>query len=146
MSTDIASCKEPASSTMYSFDGQLFSYVVLVVSSYLIPLLVGIGALRTSSSEWSDGYFAEVGMLIGGAWLKWWIQAASAMSNLGLFEAEMSGDAFQLLGMTEMEMLPAIFAKRSTIFFWFYFFNAMVSISCCFNSYWKSMHFETCAR
>ncbi|EXC68327.1 Solute carrier family 7 member 13 [Morus notabilis] len=32
---------------------------------------------------------------------------------MGLFEAEMSGDAFQLLGMSEMGMLPAIFASRS---------------------------------
>ncbi|WCJ17930.1 Amino acid permease family protein [Euphorbia peplus] len=96
-----------------TFPKALFGAVVLVVCSYLIPLLAGTGALRTSSSEWSDGYFAEVGMLIGGVWLKWWIQAASAMSNLGLFEAEMSGDAFQLLGMSEMGMLPAIFASRS---------------------------------
>ncbi|KDP44475.1 hypothetical protein JCGZ_16308 [Jatropha curcas] len=96
-----------------TFPKALFGAVLLVVSSYLIPLLAGTGALKTPSSEWTDGYFAEVGMLIGGAWLKWWIQAASAMSNLGLFEAEMSGDAFQLLGMSEMGMLPAIFASRS---------------------------------
>lgn len=96
-----------------TFPKALLGAVVLVVSSYLIPLLAGTGGLMSPSSEWSDGYFAEVGMLIGGFWLKWWIQAASAMSNLGLFEAEMSGDAFQLLGMSEMGMLPAIFASRS---------------------------------
>lgn len=96
-----------------TFPKALFGAVVLVVSSYLIPLLSGTGALSSSPSEWSDGYFAEVGMLIGGSWLKWWIQAAAAMSNLGLFEAEMSGDAFQLLGMSEIGMLPAIFASRS---------------------------------
>lgn len=96
-----------------TFPKALLGAVVLVVSSYLIPLLAGTGGLTSPSSEWSDGYFAEVGMLIGGFWLKWWIQAASAMSNLGLFEAEMSGDAFQLLGMSEMGMLPAIFASRS---------------------------------
>nr|GMD02684.1 probable polyamine transporter At3g19553 [Ipomoea batatas] len=66
-----------------------------------------------NSIQWSDGHFAEVGMLIGGSWLKWWIQAAAAMSNMGLFEAEMSSDAFQLLGMSEMGMLPSIFASRS---------------------------------
>ncbi|KAJ0076869.1 hypothetical protein Patl1_35652 [Pistacia atlantica] len=96
-----------------TFPKALLGAVVLVISSYLIPLLAGTGALSTPSSEWSDGYFTEVGMLIGGFWLKWWIQAASAMSNLGLFEAEMSGDAFQLLGMSEMGMLPSIFASRS---------------------------------
>jgi amino acid transporter len=94
--------------------------VILVVSSYLIPLLASTGALKSPSSQWSDGYFAEVGMLIGGFWLKWWIQAAAAMSNLGLFEAEMSGDAFQLLGMSEMGMLPSIFASRSVNLSQFY--------------------------
>nr|DAD41468.1 TPA_asm: hypothetical protein HUJ06_015790 [Nelumbo nucifera] len=96
-----------------TFPKALFGAVILVVSSYLIPLLAGTGVLDSAPSEWSDGYFAEVGMLIGGFWLKWWIQAAAAMSNLGLFEAEMSGDAFQLLGMSEMGMLPAIFSSRS---------------------------------
>ncbi|XVE49304.1 hypothetical protein DITRI_Ditri01bG0072200 [Diplodiscus trichospermus] len=96
-----------------TFPKALLGAVVLVVSSYLIPLLAGTGALNSSPSKWTDGYFAEVGMLIGGFWLKWWIQAAAAMSNLGLFEAEMSADAFQLLGMSEIGMLPAIFASRS---------------------------------
>ncbi|KAG8650698.1 probable polyamine transporter At3g19553 [Manihot esculenta] len=96
-----------------TFPKALFGAVILVVCSYLIPLLAGTGALKNSSSDWTDGFFAEVGLLIGGVWLKWWIQAASAISNLGLFEAEMSGDAFQLLGMSEMGMLPAIFASRS---------------------------------
>ncbi|KAK2664910.1 hypothetical protein Ddye_003484 [Dipteronia dyeriana] len=96
-----------------TFPKATFGAVILVVSSYLIPLLAGTGALDSPSSEWTDGYFAEVGMLIGGFWLKWWIQAAAAMSNLGLFEAEMSGDAFQLLGMSELGMLPSLFALRS---------------------------------
>ncbi|TYH22807.1 hypothetical protein ES288_A04G159400v1 [Gossypium darwinii] len=96
-----------------TFPKALLGAVVLVVCSYLIPLLAGTGTLNSPSSEWTDGYFSEVGMLIGGLWLKWWIQAAAAMSNLGLFEAEMSGDAFQLLGMSDMGMLPAIFSSRS---------------------------------
>ncbi|XAR52908.1 hypothetical protein NMG60_11021240 [Bertholletia excelsa] len=96
-----------------TFPKALLGAVVLVVASYLIPLLAGTGALSTNPSEWTDGYFAEVGMMIGGYWLKWWIQAAAAMSNLGLFEAEMSSDAFQLLGMSEIGILPSLFASRS---------------------------------
>ncbi|XP_047315808.1 probable polyamine transporter At3g19553 [Impatiens glandulifera] len=95
------------------FPRALFGAVTLVVCSYLLPLLSGTGALSADSGEWSDGYFAEVGLLIGGGWLKWWVQAAAAMSNMGLFEAEMSSDAFQLLGMSEMGMLPSVFASRS---------------------------------
>ncbi|KAL0422517.1 UNVERIFIED_CONTAM: putative polyamine transporter [Sesamum latifolium] len=96
-----------------TFPRALLGAVVLVVCSYLVPLLVGTGAVETDSGEWSAGYFAQIGMLIGGSWLKWWIQAASALSNMGLFEAEMSSDAYQLLGMSEIGMLPSVFASRS---------------------------------
>lgn len=96
-----------------TFPKALIGAVVLVVCSYLIPLLAGTGAVQSDSSSWSDGYFAEVGMMIGGFWLKWWIQAAAAMSNMGLFEAEMSSDAFQLLGMSEIGLLPSVFGLRS---------------------------------
>ncbi|XP_039139329.1 probable polyamine transporter At3g19553 isoform X1 [Dioscorea cayenensis subsp. rotundata] len=97
-----------------SFPKAVFGALVLVVGSYLLPLLAGTGAMEgMKAGEWGDGYFAEVGMSIGGAWLKLWIQAAAAMSNMGLFEAEMSGDSFQLLGMSEIGMLPAFFSSRS---------------------------------
>lgn len=49
----------------------------------------------------------------GGVWLRTWVQAASALSNMGMFVAEMSSDSFQLLGMAERGMLPRFFAKRS---------------------------------
>lgn len=96
------------------FPRAVFGAVGLVVGSYLVPLMAGTGAVegRGGEGEWRDGYFAELGMEIGGRWLKWWIVAAAAMSNVGLFEAEMSGDSFQLLGMAEMGMIPAIFARR----------------------------------
>ncbi|KAI5075333.1 hypothetical protein GOP47_0009409 [Adiantum capillus-veneris] len=96
-----------------TFPKALLAAVVLVIFSYLVPLLAGTGALTLNQSEWEDGYFAEVAMVIGGTWLKWWIQAAAALSNMGLFEAEMSSDSFQLLGMSERGMLPEIFAYRS---------------------------------
>lgn len=96
-----------------SFPRAVFGAVGLVVASYLVPLMAGTGAMAGSSPEnWTDGYFAEVGMAIGGPWLRCWIQLAAAMSNMGLFEAEMSSDSFQLLGMSEMGMLPAVFARR----------------------------------
>ncbi|KAK1650881.1 hypothetical protein QYE76_068686 [Lolium multiflorum] len=97
-----------------TFPKAVFGAVGLVVGAYLIPLLAGTGALPAeTAAEWTDGFFSEVGQRIGGPWLRVWIQAAAAMSNMGLFEAEMSSDSFQLLGMAEMGMIPAIFARRS---------------------------------
>ncbi|KAJ1266012.1 hypothetical protein BS78_08G118200 [Paspalum vaginatum] len=97
-----------------TFPRAVFGAVGLVVGAYLVPLLAGTGALPSeTAAEWTDGFFSEVGQRIGGTWLRVWIQAAAAMSNMGLFEAEMSSDSFQLLGMAEMGMIPAIFARRS---------------------------------
>ncbi|WVZ90954.1 hypothetical protein U9M48_037204 [Paspalum notatum var. saurae] len=97
-----------------TFPKAVFGAVGLVVGAYLVPLLAGTGALPAeTAAEWTDGFFSEVGQRIGGTWLRVWIQAAAAMSNMGLFEAEMSSDSFQLLGMAEMGMIPAIFARRS---------------------------------
>ncbi|ESQ40475.1 hypothetical protein EUTSA_v10013376mg [Eutrema salsugineum] len=91
----------------------LFYALFLVVLSYIFPVLTGTGAISLDQKLWTDGYFADIGKVIGGAWLGWWIQAAAATSNMGMFLAEMSSDSFQLLGMAERGMLPEVFAKRS---------------------------------
>ncbi|KDP33289.1 hypothetical protein JCGZ_13076 [Jatropha curcas] len=91
----------------------LFYAVILVISGYFFPLLIGTGAVPLNRQQWSDGYFSDIAKIIGGVWLRLWIQGASALSNMGMFMAEMSSDSFQLLGMAERGMLPAFFAKRS---------------------------------
>ncbi|KAF7829136.1 putative polyamine transporter [Senna tora] len=91
----------------------LFYAVILVVLGYFFPLLMGTGAVPLNRELWSDGYLADIAKIIGGAWLSWWLQAAAAMSNMGMFVAEMSSDSFQLLGMAERGMLPEFFSKRS---------------------------------
>ncbi|KAL3497999.1 hypothetical protein ACH5RR_040731 [Cinchona calisaya] len=91
----------------------LFYALILVVLSYFFPLLVGTGALPLQRDLWTDGYFSDIAKMLGGVWLRWWIQGAAAMSNMGMFVAEMSSDSFQLLGMAERGMLPELFAKRS---------------------------------
>ncbi|KAK9277289.1 hypothetical protein L1049_006829 [Liquidambar formosana] len=91
----------------------LFYALILVVLGYFFPLLIGTGAIPLDRELWSDGYFAVIAKMLGGVWLSWWIQGAAAMSNMGMFVAEMSSDSFQLLGMAERGMLPEFFAKRS---------------------------------
>ncbi|OIW12740.1 hypothetical protein TanjilG_24673 [Lupinus angustifolius] len=91
----------------------LFYAVMLVVFGYFFPLLIGTGAIPTNPKLWYDGYFSEIAKQIGGVWLRFWVQTASALSNMSMFVAEMSSDSFQLLGMAERGMLPEFFAKRS---------------------------------
>ncbi|WVZ24703.1 hypothetical protein V8G54_003247 [Vigna mungo] len=87
--------------------------LILVVLGYFFPLLIGTGAVPLNRELWTDGYFSEIAEIVGGVWLRWWLQAAAAMSNMGMFVAEMSSDSFQLLGMAERGMLPEFFGKRS---------------------------------
>ncbi|KAF3782453.1 putative polyamine transporter [Nymphaea thermarum] len=89
---------------------------LLTCSSYLIPLLAGIGALELEQDKWSDGYLADVAGMIAGKWLKFWVEAGAVMSAVGLFEAQLSSCSFQLLGMAELGHLPAFLAKRSEWF------------------------------
>ncbi|GAB4813937.1 hypothetical protein N2152v2_000983 [Parachlorella kessleri] len=95
-----------------TFPKALGGAVVLVVLSYLIPLLVGLG-VTTQTEDWKLGYFAAVGNQVGGKWLGWWVVAAAAVSQIGQFEAEMSSDSYQLQGMAERGFIPAVFNKRS---------------------------------
>lgn len=95
-----------------TFPRALGGAVLLVVLSYLVPLLVGLG-VTTQTADWTLGYFAAVGEHVGGKWLAWWVVAAAAVSQIGQFEAEMSSDAYQLQGMAERGFIPAVFNKRS---------------------------------
>jgi amino acid transporter len=38
---------------------------------------------------------------------------AAAVSNIALFEAELSGDSYQLMGMADRGLIPKLFTKRS---------------------------------
>jgi amino acid transporter len=50
---------------------------------------------------------------IGGPVLAGWLVFGAAVSNIALFEAELSGDSFQLLGMADRGLIPKVFCKRS---------------------------------
>lgn len=95
------------------FPKAMFLAVLLVVLSYVIPLLISIGASESHQSEWEAGFFTRVADEVVGPWLAAWTVFASAISNIGLFEAEMSGDAYQLMGMADRGLIPKVFCKRS---------------------------------
>jgi amino acid transporter len=86
---------------------------VMMFASYILPLLVVMGASDAVQSDWEDGYLAKAAEDIGGPWLGGWTVMAAAISNIALFQAELSADAFQLMGMAERGHVPKIFAHRS---------------------------------
>ncbi|KAG9452845.1 hypothetical protein H6P81_005749 [Aristolochia fimbriata] len=109
ISTLAGEVKDP----MKTLPKSLFYAVIVVIFGYFIPLLAGTGATKLDRERWTDGYLADVAKMIAGVWLRWWIQGAAALSNMGMFVTEMSSDSFQLLGMAERGMLPECFGRRS---------------------------------
>ncbi|KAL6593763.1 hypothetical protein ACP70R_048664 [Stipagrostis hirtigluma subsp. patula] len=99
-----------------TFPRALAVAVVLIVASYLLPLMAATGATDAPPDAWVNGYLADAAGVIGGRWLKYWIDAGAVLSSIGMFQAQLSSGAYQLLGMAELGLLPAVFARRGTRF------------------------------
>lgn len=67
-----------------------------VVAMYLFPLLIGIAVTDDVYTDWSLGYFGQVAELVGGPALALAVTCAAAVSQVGMFEAEMSADSYQV--------------------------------------------------
>ncbi|KAK2438169.1 hypothetical protein P8452_33922 [Trifolium repens] len=96
-----------------TFPKALFFAGLLTCLSYIIPLLATTGAMPLDQKVWADGYFANVAYLIAGNWLKYWMEIGAVLSIIGLFEAQLSSAAYQLLGMSDLGFLPKVFGERS---------------------------------
>lgn len=66
--------------------------------SYFFPLLLATAGVPLNRDLWTHAYVSDIAKVLGGVWLRTWVQGASAMSNMG---------------MAERAMLPKLFAKRS---------------------------------
>ena len=96
-----------------SFAQAMMLGVAMVAGCYFFPLLVAIGSCDAEEENWTDGYMAVVNAKVVGPWLGTWTVFAAWISNIGLFQAELSSDAFQLMGMADRGYLPKVFSKRS---------------------------------
>jgi len=100
-----------------AFPRALFITALLVFASYLLPLAAGIGLPGkgggTDWKNWESGTLATIGQITGGASIKAWVVAASAVSNIGQFVSEQAECSFQLLGMAKLGWLPSFLGRRS---------------------------------
>jgi amino acid transporter len=87
--------------------------VGLVALSTFVPILVGTGASAEPSSKWQDGFLSFLAVEIGGQWLGTWMTVGAMVSSIGMFEAEMSSDAWQLAGMAERGIIPKFMGTRN---------------------------------
>ncbi|KAL6195035.1 hypothetical protein ACLB2K_030657 [Fragaria x ananassa] len=84
--------------------------------AHLIPLLASTGAMSLDLDDWVTGYYTEVGEKIVGKKFKRWIRLGAFLSGIGVFQSQLSSCSYQLLGMTELGLLPTIFGTRSKRF------------------------------
>lgn len=99
-----------------TFPLALLVAVIFTCVSYLIPLFAVTGSVSVDQSLWETGFHAQAAEMIAGKWLKIWIEVGAVLSAIGLFEAQMSSSAYQILGMAEIGILPKIFGMRSKWF------------------------------
>ncbi|KAJ0021259.1 hypothetical protein Pint_31389 [Pistacia integerrima] len=99
-----------------TFPKALLVAVIFTCLAYLIPLLAVIGAVSVDQSQWESGFHATAAEIIAGKWLKYWIEVGAVLSAIGLFEAQLSSCAYQLLGMADLGSLPKFFGSRSKWF------------------------------
>jgi len=73
----------------------------LVALGYLLPLMVALSGAR-GSSNWTTGYFAEIGRQFGGPILGWALALGGAFSGFALFQA----------GMLWVSRIPFVLARE----------------------------------
>jgi amino acid transporter len=99
-----------------TFPMALLVAVIFTCVSYLIPLFAVTGAVSVDQSLWESGFHATAAEMIAGKWLKYWIEVGAVLSAIGLYEAQLSSSAYQLLGMADLGFVPNFFAIRSKRF------------------------------
>ncbi|KAG8371750.1 hypothetical protein BUALT_Bualt13G0120600 [Buddleja alternifolia] len=99
-----------------TFPLALFSAMILTCLGYIIPLVAVTGAVTVDQSKWDTGFMANAARTISGNWLKIWIDIGAVLSGIGLFEAQLSSNAYQLDGMADLAFLPKFFSLRSKWF------------------------------
>ncbi|KAK1429073.1 hypothetical protein QVD17_11273 [Tagetes erecta] len=99
-----------------TFPTALLYAVILTCLAYIIPLMAVTGAVSVDQSEWESGFMAVAAQMISGKWLKIWIEIGAVLSGIGLFEAQLSSCAYQVLGMSDLGIIPKFFGARSKWF------------------------------
>jgi len=87
--------------------------MLLVFFTLFLPILVATGASSLPYHDWKDGSFVALAKQIVGPWLAYWMVLAATLSNIGMFEAEMSSDSWQIAGMADRGILPTVLGTRS---------------------------------
>ena len=85
----------------------------IVALSYLFPVMICTGVKDSNQKDYVDGYFTVVAKYIGGTALGSFMVFGAALSQIGIFQGDMSSDSLLLMGMAQHGYAPKIFAHRN---------------------------------
>ncbi|RHY31896.1 hypothetical protein DYB32_003057 [Aphanomyces invadans] len=86
--------------------------ILFVELTYLIPLVAGAVFNEPLWHTWTEISFSDLGLAVGGDALLGLITVATIASTWGMYSSELFWVSFQLTGMAEAGLAPAVFAKR----------------------------------
>ena len=98
--------------------------VALTSVNYLLPSIVGVGAVKhIPLHRWTDGTFGYVASEIGSRYSSWggtflgsWLSAAACASSFGLLTALICTSSRLVVGMSASGVLPEFYGRASTRF------------------------------
>uniref|UniRef100_A0A7S4DZ30 Amino acid permease/ SLC12A domain-containing protein n=1 Tax=Lotharella globosa TaxID=91324 RepID=A0A7S4DZ30_9EUKA len=86
--------------------------LVLVLGTYLLPLMAVVAVDHPSWEAWREGDFTAIARDQVGHWLGIAVLFAGAVGNFGMHVAELFEDTWQLHGMAKCGLAPSIFARK----------------------------------
>ena len=75
--------------------------------------MVALGTSDSPQGDWKAGHLTVVAGEVVGKWLAAWTVLAAAASNVALFLAELSGDAYQVRGVSKNYLLLLLWTSKN---------------------------------
>ena len=99
-----------------TFPLALLIALLLAFFTYAVPITLGVMAtdpkdVMNWGTDPGECSWSCIVQNVSGRWLAVWVLLASIVGNMGMYIAEMFEDTWQLYGMADNGMAPAIFAK-----------------------------------
>jgi len=108
----ISTCAGEVDDPGRNFPRGLFSAILLVFLSYVVPLSIFTLANKPFWQCWDEGWFSVIAEESVGQWMAIWIVVTSFVGNAGMYTAEVFEDSWQLCGMARQGLMPSIFARK----------------------------------
>lgn len=136
----ISTCAGEVNNPAKSYLRGLLLALVLVVLTYMVPLVLLSVVDQPSWTTWDEGSYTTIAEVQVGHWMALWIVIASCLGNagshccivficygsilhlswltmrVGMHMAEMFEDSWQLCGMAKAGLAPAVFARKHSTF------------------------------